>query len=42
MVYYKGGLTYKDMQEMPIAELLNYQEYAQKINDEIKKQIEKK
>lgn len=42
MVFYKGSLQYKDLQEMSWNELGNLQDYAIKINQEIKKQMERK
>lgn len=37
MVFYKGAISYKELREMPIPEIINLQEYADKINKEIKK-----
>lgn len=34
MVFYKGGFSYSELQEMPLPELLRYNDYATKINKE--------
>jgi len=35
MVFYKGAISYKELINMPIPELLELQKYAEKINREI-------
>lgn len=37
MVFYKGGLSYTDLQSMPIPELFRYHGYASRINREMEK-----
>lgn len=34
MVFYKGGLSYTELNNMPIPLVLNYYEYAEKMNKE--------
>jgi len=34
MVFYKGAVTYKDFQEMPIVEFINLKRNAERINKE--------
>jgi len=34
MVFYKGALSYKQLQEMPYPEILKLNEFAQRINKE--------
>jgi len=35
MVFYKGGFSYTELQNMPLPLLYKYQEYAVKINKQI-------
>jgi hypothetical protein len=32
MYFFKGGLTYSDLNNMPIPEVLRYNDYAKRIN----------
>jgi hypothetical protein len=41
MVYYKGAVTYKEFQNMPIPEILKLQEYAEKINKKQQAELER-
>lgn len=41
MVFYKGAVTYKDFQEMPIVEILNLKTSAEKINRDLIKEYNK-
>jgi hypothetical protein len=39
MVYYKGALTYKDLIEMPLVEIIKFSNYADKMNKEAEREI---
>jgi len=41
MVFYKGALSYKELKEMPIPEILEWQEHANRINQEIQRASKK-
>lgn len=41
MVFYKGALSYSELQSMPLPELYQLNEYAVKINREIEKEAKK-
>ena len=41
MVFYKGGVSYKELQEMPFPELLELKAHADRINKEIKAEQDK-
>jgi len=41
MVFYKGALSYTDLQSMPIPELYQLNAHAAKINKEIEKEVNK-
>jgi len=40
MVFYKGGLSYTELQNMPLPEVFRLQDYAAKINKERKRAAE--
>lgn len=41
MEFYKGGLSYNDLQNMPIPEIYRYQKYAKIINTEKQRAFDK-
>ncbi len=41
MVFYKGAISYKEFQEMPINDLIDLNNFAQKINREQEKEMKK-
>ena len=41
MVFYKGSISYRELESMPIPEFLKLQEFAVKIRDGIEKETEK-
>jgi hypothetical protein len=41
MVFYKGAVNYKDFQEMPIPEIVNLKNNAERINREINREQKK-
>lgn len=41
MVYYKGAITYNELQNMPIPEMLKLQEYAEKITKKQQAELER-
>ena len=41
MIFYKGGLTYSELNNMPLPLVIDYYNYAIKINKEREKQIKK-
>jgi hypothetical protein len=42
MVFYKGGLSFTELNNMPIPLVLTYYDYADKINREIERQSKAK
>ena len=42
MVAYKGSFSYETLLNMPLPELLEWQEHMNEINDRIKREMEKK
>jgi len=42
MVFYKGALTFKDLKEMPISDILEFNTIANKINDELERESKRK
>lgn len=41
MVFYKGAVSYKELQEMPMPELFNLAEMANMINDAVEKETKR-